>query len=75
MRELFDYPWEFAPSWALWAAMDMNGRVAWYSGEPSMFPSHVWYFPPGKTCVLGIAPSWWDLSKWEESLRPKENPK
>jgi len=52
-------PWHEAPTWAMWAAMDMDGTWVWYDLEPSM-EGNEWLYA-GRECKMFEArkhPDW-----------------
>lgn len=36
MEEQINYPWDWAPDWAQWAAVDENGAAYWFEKEPKI---------------------------------------
>jgi hypothetical protein len=46
-KKAIGLPWNEAPTWAFWAAMDRSGRWAWYNLEPMRYPTY-WSCLPGR---------------------------
>ena len=61
-KEPAGLPWDKAPAWANWAAMDRGGSWLWYENEPSQFPTY-WMAHTGR----GLAFKHVAVMKWDES--------
>ena len=59
-------PWQLAPDWAQWAAMDADGEWWWYENEPEI--SHIlWRHTNGLLYCFNFPP----CTNWRESKRQR----
>ncbi len=66
MNNVVKLPWDEAPEWAQWAAMDADGEWWWYQTEPEV--SHIlWRHTTGLLCHFDFPP----CTNWKESKRQR----
>jgi hypothetical protein len=63
--------WTAAPEWAQWVAMDSDGSVWWYEGQPSL-AARYWSVSGGQIEQKGTA---FGGTNWRESLRQRPSTK
>ncbi len=63
---MLNLPWDKAPEWAQWAAMDDNGDWYWYSEEPPRIDDE-WTLKKGICLSFEFPP----CSNWKESKRKR----
>jgi antitoxin component of MazEF toxin-antitoxin module len=74
---MLQLPWDKAPEWAQWAAMDADGEWAWYSHEPSMVEKGLnnsfdqWLIDGGTAERLCRGFSFPPCTNWKESKRKR----
>lgn len=74
-----NYPWNEAPEWANYAAIDENGMAFWYEKEPTLINGDFEKFwcKYSNSLALIIYPfnSYFNEKNWKSSLerRPQEN--
>lgn len=70
-----EYPWAFAPEWAMWAATDGNKEFYWWDEEPiPVDSSKEWQKEKTASYMVfsGHAPESWDAAEnWRELKREK----
>jgi hypothetical protein len=76
-ESMFNYPWDVAPTWAQYAATDLNGRPYWFEQEP-VRAAETWdKARPTHRCMyiheLGYRHE--RVSNWKESLQRRPQPK
>jgi hypothetical protein len=70
-QEQINYPWEDAPDWAEYAAIDQNGRAFWYEGKPKLMYT-IWAVSFGDVKLISFG----NLKKnknWKLSLQKRPN--
>ena len=66
MNNVVKLPWDQAPEWAQWAAMDADGEWWWYENEPEI--SHIlWRHTNGLLYCFNFPP----CTNWRESKRQR----
>lgn len=66
MGNMVKLPWDKAPEWAQWAAMDCDGEWWWYENEPEI--SHIlWRRTNGLLYCFNFPP----CTNWRESKRQR----
>lgn len=66
MNNVVKLPWDKAPEWAQWAAMDADGEWWWYENEPEI--SHIlWRHTNGLLYCFNFPP----CTNWKESKRQR----
>ncbi len=70
MNNVVKLPWDQAPEWAQWAAMDGTGEWWWYEYEPIFLTPADWeeWCVPGGTCLEFEFPH---CTNWKESKRQR----
>ena len=63
---MLQLPWDKAPEWAQWAAMDDAGSWYWYSDEPPLIDG-VWTLEKGTCLDFDFPP----CTNWKESKRKR----
>lgn len=64
MDNVVKLPWDEAPEWAQWAAMDADGEWWWYQAEPEV-SRILWRHTTGLLCRFDFPP----CTNWKESKR------
>ncbi len=61
-------PWDEAPEWAQWVAMDQSNHWYWYALEPILDPSYLaWQVISGEYVQFDLPP----CTNWKESKRKR----
>lgn len=74
---MLQLPWDKAPEWAQWAAMDLDGEWCWFSKEPVLdatgSSNDMWYITkePKDTIVLSTSFDFPPCTNWKESKRKR----
>ena len=66
---MLQLPWDKAPEWAQWAAMDASGAWGWDSHEP--LPDGLHWIPPFIADSRCIAFTFPPCTNWKESKRKR----
>lgn len=66
---MLQLPWDKAPEWAQWAAMDEDGEWCWYTHEP--LPDGLDWIPPFIADSRYIDFTFPPCTNWKESKRKR----